>query len=173
MMQLQSIVARSLLRLSGLKCERSRFLICFRLILSLVDVKIQNCEKWNHQEEQSLRRLSMLEDWNYETSSSPESTGSFFSFFTGRVLRLKLIRLNRHRDRFRRSRSEDCCFKTPVLRPGRQGEQPYYVMTPEGHSPQRKWWTREFHRPLLNGTKKQLKETKIFLYVKSPFGIGS
>ena len=47
MMQLQSIVARSLLRLSGLKCERSRFLICFRLILSLVDVKIQNCEKWS------------------------------------------------------------------------------------------------------------------------------
>ena len=46
-MQLQSIVARSLFRLSGLKCERSSFLIRFRLILCLEDVKIQNCEKWS------------------------------------------------------------------------------------------------------------------------------
>ena len=59
-----------------------------------------------HQEE-SVRRLSMLVAWNYETSFAPESTGSSSLFFTGRVLRLKLIRLNRHYDRF--------C--TPELRP--------------------------------------------------------
>ena len=34
----------------------------------------------------------------------------FFSFFTGRVLSLKLIRLNRHHDRFCMSRLEACCF---------------------------------------------------------------
>ena len=40
----QSIVARLLLRLSGLKCKRSRFLICFRLIVSLVDVKYKTAK---------------------------------------------------------------------------------------------------------------------------------
>ena len=95
--------------------------------------------------------------------------GFFFSFFTGRVLRLKLIRLNRHRDRFRRSRSEDCCLKTAVLRPGRQGEQPYYVMTPEGHSPQRKWWTRELHRPLFWTAQKAVKGNEDFSVRKISF----
>ena len=60
-------------------------------------------------QEKSVRRLSMLDDWHYETSSF-WIFRVFFSFFTGRVLSLKLIRLNRHDDRFCRSQLEACFF---------------------------------------------------------------
>ena len=45
MIEFQSIVANSSLKVSEQKCEKSRFLICLRLILSIVDARIQNRRK--------------------------------------------------------------------------------------------------------------------------------
>ena len=66
--------------------------------------------------------------------------GFFFSFFTGKVLRLKLIRLNSHHDRFCRSRDEVCCFQQKQHNCVRQ---PYYVITPESLARRWKSQTRE------------------------------
>ena len=47
MIEFQLVVASSSLKVSEQKCEKSRLLICLCLILSIVEARIQNCEKWS------------------------------------------------------------------------------------------------------------------------------
>ena len=74
------------------------------------------------------------------TFNARRINGFFFSFFTGKVLRLKLIRLNSHHDRFCRSRGEVCCFQQKQQNCVRQ---PYYVITRESLARRWKLQTRE------------------------------
>ena len=61
MIKFQSIVASSSLKVSEQKCEKSRFLICLCLILSIVDARIQNYEKWLLT---SVIRLPLTTTWS-------------------------------------------------------------------------------------------------------------
>ena len=95
--------------------------------------------------------------------------GFFFSFFVGRVVRVKLIKLNRYHDRFCRSRHEACCFqwKKPELRAGSQGKKPDWVITPESLARRGKWrtskvWTNH-SIGLFWTVKKETKKTNVFL----------
>ena len=121
-------------------------------------------------QEKSVRRLSMLEDSHYETSSF-WIFRVFFSFFTGRVLSLKLIRLNRHDDRFCRSQLEACFFFKQKHQNCVQAARASKVITSSHprafHAPENggygKFQSVILYRPLLSGHKKKyLRKRTIF-----------
>ena len=120
-------------------------------------------------QEKSVRRLSMLEDSHYETSSF-WIFRVFFSFFTGRVLSLKLIRLNRHDDRFCRSQLEACFF---FKQKHQNCVQAGRASNPITSTPQRAFHAAEnggsgkfqsviLYRPLFERQKKYLRKRTMF-----------
>ena len=97
------------------------------------------------------------------TFNARRINGFFFSFFTGKVLRLKLIRLNSHHDRFCRSRSLLFSTKTAELRPAtilchhpREPCTPMKIADARSSNP-------SFFRPLLNGKKSNQRKRAFFV----------
>ena len=81
------------------------------------------------------------------------------------ILRLKLIWLNSHHDRFCRSRREACCFQqNSRIASGHQLRhylrEPCTPMKMEDAGS----WNPSFYRPLLNGKKKINQRKRIFFY---------
>ena len=122
-------------------------------------------------QEKSVRCLSALEDWHYQPFPF-WILRVFLSFFTGRVLSLKLIRLNRHDDRFCRSQLEACFFfnkntriasrqlgRTTLLR-----HHPREPFTPLKKGGCGKFQCVILYGPLLSGKKKYLRKRTIFLW---------
>ena len=106
----------------------------------------------------------MLEDWHCETSSSPKSTGtSSASSREEYSIKLKLIRLNSHHDRFCKSRRKACCFQQKqriafgnhYTSSPREPCKPMKIADARSSNP-------SFYRPLFWTAKKVTKKMSIF-----------
>ena len=99
--------------------------------------------------------------------------GFFFSFFTGRLHSLKLIRLKRHHDRFCRSRREARCFKQKhqnCLQAVRASNLITSSLQRALHANKNGGrGSSNFYRPLLNGKKKSNYRKRIFFRGKNIF----